>query len=364
MKIIDRYILYRLFLITFYVLIAFFVLYAVYDLLAESGNIGKENYTISTLFHYVFLRIPIYIYDIFPIASLVGAVITMNRFADNSEYVIMRSYGTTIKRIITILSVFALSCAMINLSIGEFLITPSYLSSNMVKHNAQKSTNTIVSKNDLANKKELWLKSGEYIVRIDDMLPDNTLLGIVRYSIDNNNFMLKQISTAKSATYIENGVWKLNDYQETVLEDNKTNFRQLETELWHSQITPDILGVLIIEPNQMSINALKDYVKYLKQNKQRTKSYEIARWHKIFYPFIAIPMALIALAFTPIISRGNNMGLRIFLAICLGVSFSFVVRFFNSYAELFNIKPFVAGFAPIIIFSCIAIAGVIYTNKQ
>ena len=66
MKLIDRYIIKRLFFMLLSVLLAFVALYAVFDMLAESGNVGKGQYTVATLFHYMLWRLPVYVYETKP----------------------------------------------------------------------------------------------------------------------------------------------------------------------------------------------------------------------------------------------------------------------------------------------------------
>lgn len=358
MKIIDRYLLKRLFIMLISVLFAFVSLYAVFDLLTESGNVGKGQYTIATLFHYMLWRFPVYIYEIFPVAVLTATLMTLTRLSSASEYVVMRACGMSMKRIVAVLMAFAVICAMGNLWVGEQLLPTAYKHSAMVSYNALNNQNAVFNKDG-----GVWLKSGNDMAQIRTMLPNGELQDITLYHI-NDDFRLNGLTHAQTARYQDNGQWQLNGINESTLTQEQVLFRQPESLIWQSNITPDLLGVLVAKPQEMSSFALSKYINHLKENGQRTLSYEVAKWRKRFYPWGALAMVLIALAFTPVIARHSNMGLRIFLGMCLGIGFHFLGRFFSFYAELFRMPPFIAGAMPVVLFLILAATAAIYMQKQ
>ena len=179
--IIDRYLWKRLGIATLYVLLSFSALYAIFDLLAESKNIGKEQYTTLTLFRYVLWRIPVYLYDVFPVSILIGSLITLTRLSSTNEYVVMRVCGISKKRLIGILTIFACACALFNALIGEYLLPTSYENSNRIKYTAHYGEQAAINRNGI------WIKSGNDMIHIDSLLPDGTMHGINRYNICRNS---------------------------------------------------------------------------------------------------------------------------------------------------------------------------------
>ncbi|MBR1819549.1 MAG: LPS export ABC transporter permease LptG [Neisseriaceae bacterium] len=358
MKIIDRYILKRLFIMLLSVLLAFVSLYAVFDMLAESGNVGKGQYTVGTLFHYMLWRFPVYIYEIFPVAVLTASLITLTRLSAASEYVVMRACGMSMKRIVGVLTAFAVICAVGNLWVGEQLLPAAYKHSEQITYNAFNNQNAVFHKDG-----GVWLKSGNDMAQVGSMLPNGELKDISIYHIS-DDFRLSGLTHAATARYQDNGQWQLNGINESTLTAEQVLFRQPESLIWQSNITPELLGVLVAKPQQMSSIALSKYINHLKENGQRTVSYEVAKWRKIFYPWGALAMVLIALAFTPVIARHSNMGLRIFLGMCLGVGFHFLGRFFSFYAELFHIPPFIAGAMPVVLFLALAAVATFHIQQQ
>ncbi|MDO5687463.1 MAG: LPS export ABC transporter permease LptG [Neisseria sp.] len=358
MNIISRYLLRALTQATLYVLFAFAALYAIFDLIEESENIGRGQFSAGTLFQYVAWRVPLYLYEIFPIAVLIGALIALTRLSSTSEYAVMRTAGVSMRRIIGVLCAFALGCALVNTAIGEWLMPLGNRTADNLAYNAMHGKSATVTK-----KGGLWLKSGNDMVQVNAMLPDNTLRGVMRYRLD-DDFRLVALETAQTAQYTDDGLWRLNNVAATDFADERTTVRRAAAESWYSNINPQLLNVLIVNPHQMSITALGDYIKHLRDNKQRTVTYEVTRWRKIFYPFGALAMVLVALSFTPVIARHSSMGWRIFFGMCLGVGFHFIGRFFGFYAELFHLPPLLAGGLPMTLFILLAVTVTYWTQKQ
>lgn len=66
---------------------------------------------------------------------------------------------------------------------------------------------------------------------------------------------------------------------------------------WKSSLNPDILSVLMIAPDRMSLVNLTAYLRHLSDNAQKTQRYEIALWKKLVYPAAALVMVALALPF-------------------------------------------------------------------
>ncbi|MCX2957144.1 MAG: LptF/LptG family permease, partial [Candidatus Regiella insecticola] len=66
---------------------------------------------------------------------------------------------------------------------------------------------------------------------------------------------------------------------------------------WKSNLTPDKLGIVSVDPDSLPINGLRDYIQYLKQNKQESLRYQLIMWNKIFSPLSVAVMMLVAQSF-------------------------------------------------------------------
>jgi lipopolysaccharide export system permease protein len=133
--------------------------------------------------------------------------------------------------------------------------------------------------------------------------------------------------------------WQLNDVNETrfiELRDGTTaraaardalapDFRaeqvQFPNMVMHSELTPQILSVLLVTPERMSTLNLFRYIRHLRDNKQDTQRYEIAFWKKVVYPLTLFVMVALALPFAYLHARAGAVGVKVFGGIMLGLSF-------------------------------------------
>ncbi len=102
-----------------FVLLAFLSLFFFFDLVDELPDVGKVAvagtdvvYQLRHAVLFVTLQVPNRLYELMPIAVLIGTVFVMARFAQSSEYTILRTSGLGPWRALRTLLVLglALSC--------------------------------------------------------------------------------------------------------------------------------------------------------------------------------------------------------------------------------------------------------------
>jgi len=74
------------------------VLFAFFDLIRELGDLSSGYFFRRALF-YVLLGLPTHIYEVFPIAALIGTLFALAQLVGNSEYTVMRSSGASLPQI-------------------------------------------------------------------------------------------------------------------------------------------------------------------------------------------------------------------------------------------------------------------------
>ena len=91
-----------------------------------------------------------------------------------------------------------------------------------------------------------------------------------------------------------------------------------------SELTPQILSVLLVSPDRMSMFNLFRYIQHLTENHQDTQRYQIAFWRKILYPFAVFVMLVLSLPFAYLHTRAGVVGVKVFGGIMIGMSFQLV----------------------------------------
>src|SRR5712691_3497752 len=96
MRILTRYLAREVSLATFLVLAALVMLMAFFDFIHELGDIGKGAYKLSDVLLFVFLSAPDNVYNLFPVAALIGTLFALSKLASHSELTVMRVSGLSL----------------------------------------------------------------------------------------------------------------------------------------------------------------------------------------------------------------------------------------------------------------------------
>ena len=95
-KTLTRYIGRELLAAILFIFVALVMLFAFFDLIHELGDVGRGGYTLSTALIFVALQLPSRMYELFPVAALIGTLFAMAQLVANSEYTVMRASGASL----------------------------------------------------------------------------------------------------------------------------------------------------------------------------------------------------------------------------------------------------------------------------
>lgn len=357
MKILNRYLAHEIIGSTLFVLLALLMLFAFFDLIGELGQLGKGGYHLPKVMLFVLLTLPGHVYELLPIAALIGTLFALSRLVQNSEFTVMRVSGLSIQRIAMSLMQVGMLFVLLTFVFGEF-IAP--LSERTAQQMRLKSMNTMVAQEFRSG---LWVKDESSFVNVKEILPDSTLIGVKIYEFDAAN-RLRNISFAREGEYIEGSKWRLKDVVQTHFEGGLTSVSNIPQADWGSVLTPDILNVLLVVPEQMSAWNLYSYVEHLRENQQKTTRYEIALWSKLTYPLAVMVMMLLALPFAYHQARMGGIGAKIFSGIMLGLGFHMLNRLFAHLGLLNDWTPIYSAITPTLLFFAAAVAMMWWVERR
>jgi lipopolysaccharide export system permease protein len=124
MKILERYFATEILRSVFFVLVAFLAIFAFFDLMGELQSVGRGGYRLQHAFLYVVMGLPGYVYELMPIAVLIGTIYTLAQFAARSEFTIMRISSMSTRMAGWILFKIGILFVLITVLFGE-LISPA-----------------------------------------------------------------------------------------------------------------------------------------------------------------------------------------------------------------------------------------------
>lgn len=376
---LQRYLGREILTATLFVLFALLAIFAFFDLVAQLEDVGRAGYTLQAAVAYVALSQPARMYELMPIAALIGSVYALSKLASTSEFTIMRVSGMSTRRL-----------GLWVMRVGLMLVAATYLLGETVAPAAERLAQRVqLAAQGRAVAQEfrsgVWVRdvlrgaSGEVerlrFVNVQPLQPDAPVSRWRIFEFD-TDFRLRAISTAREGTF--SGVdgareWRLTDVVETripVVERDVTT-TPAQTEIvrepvrqWTSELTPEIFGVLLVRPERMGVVALWQYVRHLADNRQSADRYAIAFWSKLFYPLAILVMMVLALPFAYLHVRQGSVSLKIFSGVMIGVGFYMLNKLFAHVGLLNTWPPVVAAALPSLVVLGVALGTLYWIERR
>jgi lipopolysaccharide export system permease protein len=357
MSLLARYLVRQVLMASGFILLALLVLFAFFDVMQELGSLGRNDYGLKQATVVVLLSLPGHLYEILPVAALIGTLIAVSRLVGNSEFAVMRVSGLSIWRVAGYFAVIGALLSLLVLVIGEYVSPWSEQAAQRYKLAA---TRSVVAQQFRSG---LWVKDGSSFINVREVMPDNTLRGIEIYGFDAEG-SLAWIRAAKQADWRGGRTWDLQEVMETHFAADGIRAVRTDRQDWQSVLTPDILSVLLIAPEKMSARTLWRYVTHLKENKQKASRYELALWTKFISPFVIPIMMLIAMPFAIQGPRAGGTSAKIFIGILAGLGFHLLSRLFGHLGLLNDWPAVTVSILPLLIFLGIALAGIRWVDRR
>ncbi len=382
MKVLQRYFAVEIARSVLFVLAAFLALFAFIDLMGELRTVGRGGYQLQHAFLYVTMGMPGYIYELMPIAALIGTIYTLAQFAARSEFAIMRVSSMSTLTAGWMLAKIGLVFVAITFLFGEYISPKSSAMAEQLKLRARGSAisqefrsglwaKDVIKENGISGK-----VLGSRFLNVRELRPDGQLVGLKIYEFDLDLHLVALITAAR-ADYRKAYTWRLQDVTETrfstegVVQSDAVpdipSSVSAKTEAERNLIsenTPEILSVSFADPDRMSAYDLSVYARHLSENKLRAERFEIAFWKKIIYPFAVLVMMALALPFAYLHFRSGGVSLKIFAGIMIGVSFQLLNSLF-SYLGLLNTWPALAtALLPSALFLLLAVTTLWWVDRH
>jgi lipopolysaccharide export system permease protein len=340
MRRLDRYIGSSVFLAIITVLGIITALALLFAFIDELNDV-KGAYTFWGAASYVGLTAPRRIYEMLPMAALIGCLVGLGSLASNSELTVIRAAGVSIRRIVWAVMKPMLVLMLIGLLVGEYLAP---WTSSMAQ--ANRSLAQSVGKAQSA-KHGLWHRQGNEYIHVNAVQPGGKLIGVTRYMFDDQQRLLRS-SFAQQALYQE-GYWQLEDVVYTELEARGSSIKQAASERWGVEISPQLLNTVVMEPDTLPISGLWQYASYLNEQGLNANRYWLAFWVKVLQPLVTAALVLMAISFVFGPLRSVTLGQRVFTGVVVGFVFRIAQDLLGPASLVFGFAPIVAVVLPALV---------------
>jgi lipopolysaccharide export system permease protein len=291
MRLLDRYIARNVIVMTLTVMFVLLAIFSFFAFIDELEEIGRGSYGIIQVIVYVSMRTPALAYELFPMAALIGSLLGLGALVRNGEITVVRCSGVSKPRVVVAVMKAAVVFVVLAMVIGELIAPPSDRFARQYRSLAINDQIALKTENGF------WARDENSYINIRGILPGDRLEDIYIYEFDGDDRL--RISThARTARYVDSQ-WILEDISQSILDGNTIDTRSIERAAWDSLLKPDLITVVAVQPDTLSIWTLVKYITFLRSNGQSAQRYEHALWVKITYPiatavmvFLAIPMVM------------------------------------------------------------------------
>ena len=360
MKTIRRLIYGELLRAVVFVTASFIALFSFFDFVDQVQSIGRPGapgYQLPQALTYVALLIPSHLYELLPITVLIGTIFVMARFAQSSEFTILRTGGLGPWRALRTLLVAGAGFVVLTFAIGDYLSPWADRNAQLLK--ARYDGNISVGQTGA------WLKEkqayGQFAANVNSISPDGRMRGIRIFEFDNLG-RLSSMTRAETAEFGAHNFWLLAGVDRTEFiskgADDMRIGRTRAPELrWPTEISAEMVSTAVLKPERMSTIDLFQYISHLDANGQSAQRYEIEFWKKVFYPLSCLVMVVLALPFAYLHFRSEGISGYVFGGVMAGISFFFLNNVSGYIGQLQNWQPWLTAALPGMIYSVLSLAA-------
>ena len=222
------------------VLLGFLGLFAFFDLINELDDIGQGGYRLPQAVLYVLLGLPSHIYELMPVAALIGCIYALAQFAQNSEFTAMRAAGMSRQLALRGVLVLGVLLAVLTAVAGEW-IAP------MAEQRAQQVRMDVLGKGAGvgAFRSGLWLKDsvrgpdGQRLqtrfVNIGTLEADGGLSKVAIHEFD-TDFRLTAVIHAEHGRYQPAHNGQASSWRLEGVETTRFNVSRTQTEIGRAHV--------------------------------------------------------------------------------------------------------------------------------
>lgn len=351
-----------------YVAAAFLALFFFIDLVGEFDNVGRQSYTTWTAIHSSLLELPAHFHELFPISVLIGTVFSLARFAQSSEYTILRTGGLGPGRALALLAGLGAAFSAATFVVGDIVVPASEREVVRLKVEARGARQL--------GRTGAWLKDRRLeggaersvSVNVQRLGSDGDLEDVRIFEFDGAGRLVERI-VARRASVDDDRVWTLFDVERSLwpaaaqrVATGDADAPAVATErlaqwTWRSNLAASVVAAAVQPVSTMSVVELWRYARHLAEQEQAAQRYAIEFWKKALYPFACLVMVALALPFAYLHARAGGISYKVFGGVMLGIAFMLLNTVAGHLGLLRDWTPWVAAAAPGAIFLLLSLGA-------
>ncbi len=352
-EILAKYLMRTILASTALVLAVLLALAALFEVIAELDDVQNDYQTLQAIM-YAALRLPNLAFQMLPVSALIGSLLGLGALAANSEIIVMRSAGLSVKRLARMVALSGGVMLVVTGLIGEFIGPPlDYYARNM-------RTEARSGQNDERMGNETWVRDGEIFLHLERVSTEFEFGNLIMFRFDENGG-LDSILKAENAGIDDNDSWVLENIRETQFRDDSVQVVEATRTFETFEVNSDMLGSSIAKSSSLSARGLLSYIDYLKRNNLDARNYESELWYRASRTAAVMIMPMLALAFVFGSLRSGSAGSRLLIGVVIGLAYYLASEMLANSGQVFNLNPAIIAWLPtavLALFTAVALSHI------
>jgi LPS export ABC transporter permease LptF/LPS export ABC transporter permease LptG len=351
---IDVYLLQQFFYYFLVLLAGFILIFDAFTLFDLLGDISKNNIPISMVLSYFRYLVPLMMYQLAPLATLVATLVTLAVLAKNNEVIAFKASGMSLYRL-----VLPLTLAGCLIAGGMFLLDDTYLPYANQRQDALRNQIKGRPAQTYFQPARQWIfGENAKIYNYELFDPDQNLFGgLSVFELDPDTFQIRRRVFAERATWVQSeNTWALTggwirDFKEGKV-SQYTPFKVQS--LPEISEPPSYFRREVRQSYQMNWRQLGEYIQGLRQAGFDTARLSV-QWQKKFaFPLIAAIIVFLGAPFAFLTGTRGAVG---GLAVAVGVAIVYwaTAALFEAMGSVGQLPPLLAAWSPDAIFGFLGV---------
>lgn len=283
------------------------------------SNINRFDAPVEAVGQYYMYAIPGIIYQMIPVACLLGTIFTLSALNRSNELVALFSSGMSLARISMPILALVVLVSGFSFWLGDRVLPIITQKKNyvyFVEIRKQPGLYSTVKTN------KIWYRSNNILFNIKTLQPERAQAqGLTMYYFDGDWQLIQMITAASVA--LKGDTWDLENGSVTLF-PRESNI-PMNQEFKQKTITMGEDSSDLQSTSQASdMLSLKELQKFIQRNKEAgldTLRYEVDYHAKFSFAFAALVMSFIGIPFS--VSRQRSGGTAVNVGICVGLAFGY-----------------------------------------
>jgi lipopolysaccharide export system permease protein len=312
------------------------------ELLEVTPEVLDRKLGVGGLIHYAVLRVPGVMLLALPLAGLLGSMSAFYAMARNREITALRTAGVGLSRLLVYLLPVPFLFALLQFGLSEKLVPAAEASLTTW----WESTSPLESQ----PADPQWVRTSNGILLFERSSADGrTLLDVRIYATDQQGLLT--LRTRAQRAQWDGSVWQLAEVRDMHTKPGIVPARE-PSRAWQSNLRPEDVNRLDASNPHLSSGAIADVIGGERVGNKPRSFYQTILLQSFTAPFAVFIMMLLAMPAAIVSERGGG-GLRVLLALGIGLGFVLVDGVFSAFGTSGRISPLVAAAAAPLLFAIV-----------